>query len=286
MSLTNFFGFSAIFSMLFLVGCGGGSAESASDNSQPSQTEVSTQTTSDALASKPSSGTIKKYSVATMGVAPPFSFQDEKGQLSGLDIDILTAIGEAEGFQVDFYPEPFEQVFLELETGKHQIAINGISYTTDRDSKYGLSQSYFYNPSAMMYKMELPKQPKTLNELSGLTVAVVGGTKQAEQAKSVANATIKTYKTPFATYKAVMSGEADVTLHDLIPLQYSLSKEPKMKEIAVVVPYESENDKATETVIVVQKDNQELLAQINSGIEKIKATGKIDEIRKKYLGQE
>lgn len=284
MNLTNAFGFSAIFSMLFLLGCGGGSADNTSESKPAEQTTTTTQATNEAPAGIPPAGAAK-YSVATMGVVPPFSFQDEKGQLSGLDIDVLRAIGEVEGFTVEFFPEPFDRVFSELDTDKYQIAINGISYTPERDSKYGLSQAYFHNPSAMMYTTNLPQKPKSLGELTGLTIGVVGNTKQAEQAKSVPNAKIKTYETPFATYKAIMIGEIDVTLHDIIPLQYAVDKEPKMKEVAVIVPYESETDRATEAVIVVKKDNQELLAKINSGIDKLKANGKLDEIRKKYLGQ-
>ena len=41
--------------------------------------------------------------VATTGTTPPFSFQDDYGNMQGIDIDVIRAIGEEQGFKVEFY---------------------------------------------------------------------------------------------------------------------------------------------------------------------------------------
>ena len=71
-----------------LSGCGG-------ENNGSTQKDNSVQ-----KANADKSSTNYQIKVATTGVQPPFSYLDEKGNLIGMDIEIIKAIGEVQGFDI------------------------------------------------------------------------------------------------------------------------------------------------------------------------------------------
>ena len=233
------------------------------------------------VSSLPDSAPVLK--VATTGTTPPFSFQDNYGKLQGIDIDSIRAIGEEEGFKVEFYKESWQNMFDTVESGNRDLAISGISYKDERDAKYGLSQPYFFNPAAIMY-IEPEMNVKSLNDLAGKKVAAMEGSKQFEQAAAMGKSdSLTPQKTAFLLYEDLIQGKADAILHDLPILQYTAKNHPEQK--VNIVAYEGEDNPAAQQVILMAKENKDLIAKINSGITKLKAEGKFKEIEQNWLGQ-
>lgn len=256
-----------------LMGCG---------DKTPTEAPASTTNTTEASAA-PQPTTGKKYTVVTTGTAEPFSFKDERGTLTGIDVDLINEIGKVEGFAVEFFELPWQQVLPAVERGEYDIAINGINYSDERAEKYGVSKPYLYNPSAFMYKKDAMKKPMTLAEATGLSVAVMKDSKQDLEVSSVAGANVLRETNFFNAYKAMSNSKAQVVAYDMTVMQ-SLVK--KMNDTSVtIVPYEDKSNKNTYNIMIVNKNNQELLTKINAGFDKLSQNGKLDEIRIKYLGE-
>lgn len=221
------------------------------------------------------------YKVATTGTQPPFSFQDEFGTLQGIDIDSIRAIGESEGFKVEFFKESWQNVFPSVVEGKRDLAISGISYNSERASKYSLSDSYLFVPSAIMYtKKDL--NIKGLGDLEGLKFGGMEGSKQVNDVKSnVKDVNIIESKTMFMSYSQLVRGEVDAIAEDMQWLQFTAEQHPGTK--VYITPYENENDTPSQQIIMLKKGNTELLKKINSGIKKLKADGKFKKIEHKWL---
>lgn len=257
---------------LGLVGCGGDKAAETTPTTPAAETQA---------APKPATG--KKYTVITTGTADPFSMKDEKGILSGIDVDVIRAIGEAEGFEVEFFEEPWQKILPTIEAKQYDIAINGINYSDERNEKYGLSKPYFYNPSALMYKADSQVKPTKLEELSGLTVSVMKDAKQDLEVSAINGAKLDRMPNLYTAYKNMVQGKSQVVAYDMAVMQSLVNKH---KDVPVtIVPYEDKSNKNTFNIFIVHKDNQELLQKINSGLDKLQQSGKIDEIRKKYVGE-
>lgn len=220
--------------------------------------------------------------VATTGTMPPFSFQDDYGNMQGIDIDSIRAIGEEQGFKVEFYKETWQNMFDSVESGSRDLAISGISYKTDRDEKYGLSKSYFFNPSAVMYA----KNTLTingLNDLKGLHVAGMEGTKQVDQVREMGGySELSTTITTFLLFEDLMQGKVDAIVQDLPLLQYTAANHPE--HTVVIVPYEDEKNPSAQQVILMAKGNGKLINTVDEGITKLKDKGTFKEIEQKWLG--
>lgn len=222
--------------------------------------------------------------VATTGTMPPFSFQDDYGNMQGIDIDAIRAIGEEQGFKVEFYKETWQNMFDSVESGGRDLAVSGISYKDDRAVKYGLSVPYFFNPSAMMYS-NTDLKLNSLEDLGGLHVAGMEGAKPAEQLKEIGKyGELSTRTTAFLLFEDLMQDKVDVILHDLPILQYTAKTHPEYK--VTIVPYEGEDTPSAQQVVLMAKGNTKLINTVNEGITKLKAEGTFKEIEERWLGGE
>ena len=80
----------------------------------------------------------KKIVVATESEFAPFEFKslvNGKDTLVGADIELAKAIGEKLGVKVEFSVMSFDNVLANVQSGKADIAIAGISVTDEHDSQ-------------------------------------------------------------------------------------------------------------------------------------------------------
>ncbi len=259
-----------------LFGCGNSSTQENANATGTPATE-----TKDSFVSK-LPATAPTLKVATTGTMPPFSFQDDYGNMQGIDIDSIRAIGEEQGFKVEFYKETWQNMFDSVASGGRDLAISGISYKDDRAEKYGLSTPYFFNPSSIMYA----KSNMTINgieSLQGMNVAAMEGSKQEDQLKAMGTYNQMTTKaTAFLLYEDLVQGKVDAILHDLPILQYTAKNHPEYD--VTIVPYEGEDNPSAQQVILMAKGNNTLINQVNEGIAKLEAKGTFKEIEARWLG--
>lgn len=258
-----------------LFGCGNNSTQ---ENAGAAGTSV-TENKDNFVSKLPDTAPVIK--VATTGTTPPFSFQDDYGNMQGIDIDSIRAIGEEQGFKVEFYKETWQGMFDSVAAGGRDLGISGISYNDERAEKYGLSIPYFFNPAAIMYaKSDL--NIDSLEDLKGKTVSAMEGSKsfdQVEQMGGYGNLTTKT--TAFLLYEDLIQGNTDAILHDLPILQYTAKNHPEYD--VKIVPYEGQDNPAAQQVILMAKGNSKLINQVNEGITKLKANGTFKKIEERWL---
>ena len=261
-----------------LFGCGNSSTqESASSTGKA----ITTESKDDFVSQLPDTAPTLK--VATTGTMPPFSFQDDYGNMQGIDIDSIRAIGEEQGFKVEFYKETWQNMFDSVASGGRDLAISGISYKDDRAEKYGLSDPYFFNPSSIMYAKSDVKI-SGIQDLAGMNVAAMEGSKQEDQLKAMGKySEMTTRTTAFLLYEDLMQGKVDVILHDLPILQYTAKNHPEHD--VTIVPYEGADNPSAQQVILMAKGNSKLINTVNEGIAKLEKKGTFKQIDEQWLGQ-
>lgn len=259
-----------------LLGCGGSSTQDSANTTGTTAIE-----NKDNFISK-LSATAPVVKVATTGTMPPFSFQDDYGNMQGIDIDSIRAIGEEQGFKVEFYKETWQNMFDSVASGGRDLAISGISYKDDRAEKYGLSAPYFFNPSSIMYAKSKVKI-NGIEDLQGMHVAAMEGSKQEDQLRAMGKySEMTTKETAFLIYEDLMQGKVDAILHDLPILQYTAKNHPEYE--VKIVPYEGEDNPSAQQVVLMAKGNTKLINTVNEGITKLKVKGTFKEIEQKWLG--
>ncbi|MGM8870080.1 transporter substrate-binding domain-containing protein [Psychrobacter sp. 2Y5] len=220
--------------------------------------------------------------VVMTGDLPPFSFKDDYGNLQGIDVDAIRAIGEEQGFKSEFYTETWQDMFDSVESGERDLAISGISYKDDRNVRYGLSTPYFFNPATIIY-LEGKHDVKGLEDIKGLKTGTLEGSKEEDTLKEMGDSVeLVSRPTMFLAYQDLVQGETDVLLYDLPVIQYVVKGYPDYK--VTMVPYEADDAPSAQQVVLMAKENTQLIDSVNEGITKLKAKGVFKEIEARWLG--
>ena len=74
----------------------------------------------------------KTYVIATDTTFAPFEFQNDAGEYVGVDMDLLAAIAEDQGFKYDLQYLGFDAAVQALESGQADGVIAGMSITPER----------------------------------------------------------------------------------------------------------------------------------------------------------
>ena len=112
----------------------------------------------------------KTIVVATAGDVPPFDYED-KGNLTGFDIEVLKAVDEKlSDYEIQFQRTAWESIFPGLDSGHYQAAANNLSYTKERAEKYLYSLPISNNPLVLVSNKKNPLT--SLDQIAGKTTHV------------------------------------------------------------------------------------------------------------------
>jgi len=227
-------------------------------------------------------GNSADYVIATDKGFSPFEFQDADGNIVGIDMDILAAIAEDQGFTYDLQYVGWDAAIAACQAGQANGMIAGASITEERkESGWIFSDGYYDATQGMAVATD--SAITGFADLSGKKVAVKNGTMSNQYAESIKNEygfEVVTFSTSPDMYQAVMGGQVDACLDDTPILKYNI----KIGELDMKYVDGTENDPAQYGFAIFDSANQELVDKFNAGLANIKANGTYDEIIAKYLG--
>lgn len=226
---------------------------------------------------KKSSGE-KTYKIATDTTFAPFEYENKDGKREGIDLELLEAIAKEEGFKYEVSALGFDAAMASVESGESDGMIAGMSINKERQEKYDFSKSYY--KSQVCFAVAKDAKITSLKDLKGKTVAAKVGTVGSKYSKKMAkkyNFEVKEFDSSPTMYQEVTSGNAAACFEDFPVMSYEINKKGQKLKVAYT------SNEGSEYGFAVKKgDNAELIKKFNSGLEKIKKSGKYQEIIDKY----
>ncbi|MBU8880640.1 transporter substrate-binding domain-containing protein [Bacillus sp. FJAT-29790] len=242
-------------------------------------TDKSTSDTSKSTGGASDDGKVYKVGVDT--TYPPFEFE-EGGQYKGIDIELINAIAENQGFKIDLNPMDFGGIIPAMQANQLDIGIAGMSITDERKKIVDFSEPYFDAGITLVAKKD-NSEINTLDDLKGKTVAVKKGTSGATFAQDNADSKgfeVVQFNDSPAMFQEVANGNADVLIEDYPVIAYAIAQ----KDLGLKIVGDRLNGDQY-GIAVLKGKNQDLLEKIDKGLAELKANGKYDEILKTYLGE-
>jgi len=220
--------------------------------------------------------------VATEAGFMPFEYVDaESGELMGFDMDLIRAIGEVLGLEVQIDNISWDGLIPALLNGNYDCLIAGITITPERQGAVDFSEPYF--ESVLTVVANTGTEISGLEGLAGKTAAVQINTTGDFTASDLADAGelkgVARFDTVADAMQAVLIGVADIVLIDLPVAEAYLAANPQ-------APLEHAGPVADNEFygIAVNKNNKALLEQINAALAELKASGTYDQIFQKWFG--
>ena len=226
----------------------------------------------------------KTWVIATDTVFKPFEYTDESGNFLGIDVDIVAAIAEDQGFKYEMKSLGWDASIAACQAGQADGMIAGASITDERKASGWMFSDGYYNATQSM-TVAKDSDIKSFDDLKGQTVGVKTGTQGATYAESLKDQygfDITYFEDSPTMYQAVLGGQVVACFEDT-PIMASSIKDG---DLALQIVDGTENEGAPYGFAVFSEDSQELLDMFNAGLADIKENGTYDEIIAKYLGED
>ncbi len=229
------------------------------------------------LAACSSTAGATKVRVATDATWPPFEMVDEASkEIIGFDIDLLKAVAEKGGFEVEFINVGFDPLLAGISQCQYDAAISAITITEERAQTMGFSDPYFAAGQVVTVRFD-NTEIMGKDGLSGKVVGAQIGTTGAIALGEMAGVTLKTYDDVGLAFQDLMNGQIDAVVADNpLALGYVGQNPDQLKTVGEVFTDENYG-------IAVCKTNTELIEKINKGLAAVKAEGLVDQLTEKWI---
>ena len=223
----------------------------------------------------------KTYTIATDTTWAPFEFERD-GQLRGIDIDLIKAIAENQGFNVDIKVLGFDGALAAVQSGQADAVMAGMSITDERKQSFDFSNPYF-DSGIQMAVAESNSTIESYADLAGQKVSAKNGTEGYDFATKLAEQygfEVVGFQDAADAYNDVTAGNSAAVFDDYPILAYGIATgNVKLK---TVTPQEQ----ASSYGMGVKKgQNEELVTQFNEGLKNLIADGSYQAILDDYLGE-
>ena len=210
---------------------------------------------------------------------PPFEYVDGS-EFAGYDVDLIKAVAEKAGFEIEFEAMEFAAVIAAVQTNPNTIGVSGISITDERKESVNFSDGYIN--AGLIVIVKDGSGLATAADLAGKTIGAQLGTTSDYAAEEITGqANVSTYNTFLNAIMDLQGDKLDAVIVDK-PVGMAILASLKDDSLVMV----DMGLQADWYGIEVNKENTELLDKINAALKELEAEGFYEELAVKYFSNE
>lgn len=223
----------------------------------------------------------KIWVIATDTAFRPFEYTDENNEFTGVDVDIIQAIADDQGFKYELQSLGWDAAVAAVQSGQADAIMAGATISQDRIASGWIFSDEYYEGSQTFAVAE-ESGIFAYEDLRGKCVAVKNGTAGeafADSLKDQYGFTTIVYENSPTMYQDVLLGNSAACVEDKPIIETAIKDEA----LALSIPEGMESEPAPYGLAIMDEENREFLDMFNAGLANIKADGTYDEILAKYF---
>ncbi|MCD9150079.1 ABC transporter substrate-binding protein [Pseudophaeobacter flagellatus] len=224
----------------------------------------------------------ESYKVGSTATGVPFTFLDAKsGQIEGMMVDLIHAVGEEAGFEADVNAVDFSSLIPSLNSDRIDLISAAMLITPAREAVISFSDPVMpYGEGLIVNKDFTGTIGSGFSGLEGKVIGVQQGTVYLENLQKIDGiGEVRAYDSLADILSEVNRGRIDVGVGDKPIVSYQMSQ-GTYQNIKFVEGYESQFEGSI--AIGVRKDDTELLERVNAALQVLKDNGTVGEIAVKW----
>ena len=248
---------------LALTGCGSSNATSGSDAGSSSSDDAKVEKVDGSKEyALVKDGTL---TVGTSAEYAPFEYKDDNGDYQGFDLELIKAIGDKLGLDVEYVNNDFDTLVPGVASGaKYDVSIAAITDTPEREKEVAFSDSYYMDDQAIV------------NNADATIIVQSGSTAEAFAQENFPKAKIVPYKDATECFSALQSDKGDaVVTNRSVASQLTAEQFNTCQTIKQISTGE-------EYAIAINQGNTKLKDDINQAIKDLTDDGTVDALMAKY----
>lgn len=219
----------------------------------------------------------KTLVMATNATFPPYEYYDGD-EIVGIDVEIAEAIAEELGMTLEIEDMDFNSIITAVQSGKADIGAAGMTVTEERLKNVIFSESYATGVQVIIVPED--SDIASPDDLEGKMIGVQEATTGYIYCiDDYGEDNVTAYTSGANAVEALKTGKVDCVIIDNEPAKAFVEANEGIKILST--EYVTEN-----YAIAIAKDNEELLEQVNTAMEKLKEDGTLQAIIDKYIKAE
>lgn len=225
-----------------------------------------------------SGASAETLTVGAYAANPPWEVKTETGEYEGFEIDLVNAIAEKLGVEVEFQDLGFQALFAATASGRIDAAISSITITNERLQNQDFTQGYYDADLGIGARSD--GEVKTLEDLRGKTIGVLATSTgdqwaQANQ-EETGIADIRSYPTNEAMLLDTFNGRTDASITDVTGMQFAFQQMQGMEVVDRI--------RSGDRYAIMLGKGSEWTPRLNGAISELKEDGTVAEIYEKWFG--
>lgn len=219
--------------------------------------------------------------VATEGTYRPFSFRDDggTGALTGYDVEVVQAVADKLGLDIEFQETQWDAIFAGLDAGRFDLIANQVTINPQREASYLFSEPYTVSPGVIVVA-EDDDSVSSFDDLAGKTTAQ-SLTSNWNDLAVESGATVEPVEGWAQAVELLRQGRVDATINDKLTfLDFEKTEGPSGLKIAAETP------EAGEQAFAFTKDRTALAEAVDGALGELREDGTLAKISEKYFGED
>lgn len=222
-----------------------------------------------------------KLIIGTDATYPPFEFVDEKGEITGVDIEVGREIAKALGREVEFRNINFDGLITALRTGSVDLVISSMTATPERRQSIDFSEPYVKTGLSILAAKGSTVQSANDLKTPGRKIVVRLGTTGEHWAReNLKEAKIIALDADVSCVMEVVNANVDAWVYDQLSIMNYHSKHAD-KTRALLAPLREEV-----WAVGLKQGDDEVKAKVNDVLARMRADGSFSKIAERFMAKE
>lgn len=236
-----------------------------------------------------SAGAVRSYTVATRGTARPFSYVDDKGNLTGFDIEILKEVERRRpDLHFNFKTMDLSSAFIAMQSKQVDLIANQMTRRPEREKKYIFTDTVNNYTQTHIMVREDRDDIQTIDDLKGKKVASQESAPaliwlhEYDRKHNLGIQFVPINGGTAESINLVVTGRVDASLGSI----YTIRSAKKDKGYPVKVVGEVVHEIPTYYLLRKDPEMQEAAKEIDGAVKEMKADGTLKKLSIQYLGED
>ena len=205
----------------------------------------------------------------------PYEFHamiDGKDEVVGFDVDLAKEVAKDLGVELQIQQMDFDALIAALKSGQIDAIISGMNPTEERREQIDFSDIYYEAKHAVIAPKDEVGKYKTADDLNGKIVgAQLGSTQQQIAQNEIQAKDVTLLQDVNSLVLALKSKKVEAMITEKPVAEMIVKNNPEIGVTDIVFGGEGGGN-----AVGVQKDSPELVAEINTTIDRLKNSGDLD----------
>jgi polar amino acid transport system substrate-binding protein len=178
--------------------------------------------------------------VGMTGDLPPLNMKNAKGELIGLEVDLVTALADAMGLELRLVETPFAEILNRIESGDLDLGVSGLSITPQRNARVAFAGPYFISGMSVLSKSAAltdARNPEILDDPTRTYAALAESTSSQFVADLFPQAKLVLTQDYESAVQMVLDGEVDALMADHLACSVAKWRNPEAGLSSSVTPF-------------------------------------------------